>query len=574
MSLPTPDLYNDAVQSPRLAFTDSELQAAKAECNGSGLPKALGGGFAITYHLEGTNGKSFAVRCFHKEVRDLQDRYGRISSCLTQLRSPLFVSFQYLPTGIKVNGKHYPIVKMEWVNGTTLGEYVEQNIANRAALESLRQSFARMQVELASFGIAHGDIQNGNVLVGSQGKLSLIDYDGLYVPGMAEGGGTELGHKNFQHPDRSAIDFSKSIDRFSFLLVDLSLWALTLGPSLFQRFSTGENILFSANDLADPSSSQVFDALKAIPRPAFQRSLAHFEAICRAPISAVPMLADFLAGQNVPALTTPSPASKRSPQKYIAALPVVDAKNYSEVCKHIGDRVELIGKVVTVSELKTNKGKPYVFINFGNEGAKYARITIWPPALRTMTQKPNASWAGRWLAFTCLVEPINRRGGVQSVGPTLSKGMQVYTISEDEALWRLARGVRPNAPPLPTSKPSLTTKNSDLLKELRAKGLQGRPRTPATQVIRPSTNPKSHPTQQAIPTSLEAKNEAILRSLQQSSSGQQTVSPSGLTNSTSVNTQGASGRSMPPSRKTGCLVFVASFFALIVLSSTLVFATF
>lgn len=558
MPIPTSDLYNDAVQNPKLSFSDAELQAATADCNGFGIPKALGGGFAITYRLNSKNGKSYAVRCFHKEVRDLQDRYSRIASCLKQIGSPLFVEFQYQPAGIKISGVGYPIVKMDWVTGTTLGEYIEQNYRNRNNIDLLRRSFTQMEADLTQRQIAHGDIQNGNILVSSQGQLRLIDYDGMFVPGMNTGGGSELGHKNFQHPNRTAADFSQTIDRFSFLVVDLSLWALTLEPSLFQRHSTGENILFSANDFADPSTSQVFHALKAISDPAFQKTLIHFETVCKSPLSATPRLVDFLAGRNIPVAPVSPPTGQPVSQKYIAALPVVDASSFAEVCQHIGDRVELIGKVVAVSELLTNKGKPYVFINFGDWRGKCARIAIWPPALRNLTEKPDATWVGRWLVVNGLIDPVYKGRGYQAVGTTLSDGSQLYKVTQDEALWRLGRGARPGSPRTASSQSSATANNNDVLK-----GLTGTSRPVLRPPIVPPKPSKQFPPPQLqapVPASAQEKNEAILKSLQQSkaTSASQSKPSSG-------GTTGPSNAS-----QSGCLVLLASMMALIVLFACIV----
>src|SRR5690606_30691261 len=118
---------------------------------------------------------------------------------------------------------------------------------------SLRQQFIDVEQFLRSKGVAHGDLQNGNVMVNS--GLKLIDYDGIYVPTMAVGQGTELGHKHFQHPKRSTADFGPTIDRFSFIVIDLSLRAIAHNPKLFAKYSNGENIILTANDFLDPGGS-------------------------------------------------------------------------------------------------------------------------------------------------------------------------------------------------------------------------------------------------------------------------------------------------------------------------------
>ncbi|QLQ08322.1 MAG: hypothetical protein HZY76_21580 [Anaerolineae bacterium] len=52
---------------------------------------------------------------------------------------------------------------------------------------------------LQTHGIAHGDLQHGNVLVAAD-ELRLIDYDGMYVPPLSGRESHEIGHRNYQHP--------------------------------------------------------------------------------------------------------------------------------------------------------------------------------------------------------------------------------------------------------------------------------------------------------------------------------------------------------------------------------------
>lgn len=543
MTLPTPDAYNAAVQTPRLAFSDTELANGAVDCNGFGIPKALGGGFAITYRLSSRNGKSYAVRCFHKEVRNLQDRYHRIHSILKATQSPLFVGFEYQQTGIKVKAVGYPIVKMEWATGMTLGEYIEQNHHTRAAIEQLRSSFSQMEAELQQRGIAHGDLQNGNVLVSPQGGIRLVDYDGMFVPGMNTGGGAELGHKHFQHPDRNAASFGPSIDRFSFLVIDLSLWAIALQPNLFQRFSTGENILFAANDYADPASSQVFQALKMVSHQTFQKALVSFAAICQSPFSSVPRLPDFLAGRNIPSAPVSLPAALPSPQKYIGALPVIDASNFGDVCQHVGDKVELVGQIVEVKTGSTRKHTPYVFINFGHWRDDCVRITIWSEGLKALGRPPDDSWHGQWIVVNGLIDPVyhgkNRYKTItyRSVGITLSDRSQLHKITQDEALWRLGSGARPGSPASHNTAPS-TSRNEDVLRKLQGKSIASGSAswTTTSQPSQAAAGSKPHqPTLQ--PSTVKSRNKAILNGLSPSLASQ----PS--------NSSGQKGSSHSPQRQ-------------------------
>src|SRR5688572_7011157 len=116
---PTPQDYNEAVQNPRSAFGDAELQECLPETNALGLPRPISGSFASVYHMRSAT-KHFAVRCFLRNVPDQTERYKRISECLAQANLPYTVPFEYLANGIKVNNIWYPVQKMQWVAGTPL----------------------------------------------------------------------------------------------------------------------------------------------------------------------------------------------------------------------------------------------------------------------------------------------------------------------------------------------------------------------------------------------------------------------------------------------------------------------
>lgn len=223
MSYPTLEQYNEAFQHPHLALTDPELKLGSIATTGLGLPLALCGGFALTYTIK--NGtKKHAVRCFHKQSNALEKRYISISSRLKSLRSPYFVDFEFQPQGVRVAGKSFPIVKMAWASGTTLGEFLERNHRSSSNLLNLRASLQSLAKYLESQGMAHGDVQPGNVMVADAGnKVQLIDYDGIFVEELKTLGSSELGHRNFQHPKRASSSWNATLDRFSFISLDLAI---------------------------------------------------------------------------------------------------------------------------------------------------------------------------------------------------------------------------------------------------------------------------------------------------------------------------------------------------------------
>jgi serine/threonine protein kinase len=458
MSYPQIIDYNEAVQNPRTAFKDPELQTGSIRKNNLGLPLALSGGFALTYSLTTAQGKRIAVRCFHRQVPEAETRYSQISKCLKSLNSAYFVDFAFQPQGIRVKQAYYPVVRMEWVDGDTLQQFLERNVRAPSVLARLRDSFRQLSGFLDKAGIAHGDLQNGNVML-SGINVRLVDYDGMYVPGLPQGKGTELGHKHFQHPKRTEKHFGPSIDRFSFICVDLSLQALIDDPSLHDRFKEGgETIIFKANDFAEPSRSEIFSRL--FNMPALRQQAEWFAAICQSDLLQAPTLEDFLSGRNIPraaAIVTKPEARGRA--AYISAFVVLDASDFTAANQFIGQRVELIGCIYEVKPGTSRKGLPYLFLNFGPWKGEIVKITIWSEGLNNLAVVPDRSWLGQWVSVTGLIDPpyYSRRFDYTHIGITVTNQSQIQKITQAEARYRLGRETS-----------SGTRKNRDILQGIRS----------------------------------------------------------------------------------------------------------
>ena len=458
--MPYPQIteYHEAVQHPLRAFIDPELKQGTVAENNLGLPLVMSGGFALTYAVT-TPRRKCAVRCFHREIPAIQQKYDAISKQLRKLANGCFVDFDFQQSGISVRQEVFPIVRMDWVEGDTLGVWLDKNFDDPRALEKARTDFVDIARLLAKKGIAHGDIQNGNVMV-ANGAVKLIDYDGMFVPGMRPGNGSETGHKHFQHPDRRFTNFGPAMDRFSFIAVDLSLKAVVADKSLYPKFREGgETIVFKANDFADPPNSEIFKRLLAMPK--LKDQARNFAAICTAPIAAVPTLDEFLAGSNIPAAprpvtASPLPAAKARPT-YIPAFPVVDALNFSAALQRVGDRVELIGRIVEIRQGSRKRGKApakhYVFINFGSWRGNIVKISIWSEGLAKLKERPSNAWVGRWVSVTGLIDvPIeSKRQRYKHLSVTVQEEGQIQEIDEAEAGFRLASIT--TAPPPPAQVP-------------------------------------------------------------------------------------------------------------------------
>lgn len=439
MSYPTLEQYNEAFQHPHLSLVDPELKRGSIKTTGLGLPLALCGGFALTYTLN-SGASKYAIRCFHKKSNELESRYSSISTRLKNLRSKYFVEFEFQKHGIKVAGNSYPVVKMAWATGTTLGEFLEQRYRSKADLESLNASLYELAIYLESQKMAHGDIQPGNVMVADSGKtIQLIDYDGIYVEDLKSFGSAELGHRNFQHPMRASSSWDFSLDRFSFISLHLSIRILIEHPEFWVKTqSDGDSVLFKANDFADPASSSIF--LELFKHPKFSEDAKNFASICKSSFEKLPTLIDFVAKKNIPQVVfSLTSTSKSVPAQYLSAYPVLDATNYMSCMRYVGDKVELIGRIVEIKTDKTKHGKAYAFINFGPWQGNIVKISVWSEGLASITNKPNQSWVGQWISVTGLMEPpfVNKRYKYSHLAISITQPNQLHFISAAEANLRL-----------------------------------------------------------------------------------------------------------------------------------------
>jgi len=262
--------FTIAVQNPQLCFADPDLKQALTSKNSRGRVLLWSGNFATVYKLtqKSTQGdRCWAVRCFTRTPQsDVQQRYQAISEYLAKHQIPYLVNFEFIAQGILVKGEWYPILKMDWVQGVELDRYIGEYLDDSQVLLRLDRQLQELQKDLQKVGIAHGDLQHGNIMVDDQGELKLVDYDGMYVPALHGAPPLEIGHPNYQPPQRSPKDFSDRHDDFSFAVISLSLRALANEPNLWENFhEDNKNLIFRQNDFQEPELSPVFQAISNIP---------------------------------------------------------------------------------------------------------------------------------------------------------------------------------------------------------------------------------------------------------------------------------------------------------------------
>lgn len=305
--------FTEAVQNPGVCFRGTELETAEVLWTPRGLPMMYSGAFACVYPVTlGT--QKLAVRCFTREPHDQQSRYEQLSNYLISVLPPSFVHFEYLERGINSRGTWYPIVKMEWVEGVPLGKFVDSNFNDPDLLRRLAAQWrGGPTASLRGLRIAHNDLQHGNVMVQHDGAIRLVDYDGMFLPQFRGQRSPELGHKNYQHPQRSSDDYDDYVDNFPTLVIYTSLLGIAADPGLWDEFFNEDNLIFTRDDYADPAGSQLFDRLKNSPDPLVAALAGKLEQFCALPAADVPDLEDILNDIPPSPIPAPSPSVTTSP---------------------------------------------------------------------------------------------------------------------------------------------------------------------------------------------------------------------------------------------------------------------
>ena len=329
-AMPWPGItdFSEAAQNPRLCFKSTDLEAGVVAVNQRGMPLVFSGSFACVYPVS-VGGRKFAVRCFTREVKDQQTRYDQLSEYLINVLPPSFVHFEFLEHGISLKGAWYPIVRMEWVEGESLSSFVGSHLNEPDALRRIAAQWrGGTTASLRGLRIAHNDLQHGNIMVQGDGNIRLVDYDGMFLPQFRGERSPELGHKNFQHPLRTAEDYDAYVDNFPSLVIYLSLLAIASDPGLW-AFYNDDNLIFTRNDYADPGSSEILDRLKSSPDLTVAKLTERLEECCALPVEEVPDLETIL--HDIPPSTAPSTAAASPATPPPSTAPAATGQGYRQV---------------------------------------------------------------------------------------------------------------------------------------------------------------------------------------------------------------------------------------------------
>ena len=234
-----------------------------------GEPYRSSGAFAVVFKMKDEQtGKCYALKCFTEEQEGRAEAYRQIAEELEFVDSPYITSVKYLEKELFVDSncenEEFPVLLMDWIEGETMETYIAANYTDTHAMAMLCYRFCKMAAWLRSQSFAHGDIKPDNIMVRPDGTLTLVDYDGMFVPAMKGQKSPTIGTKDFSHPLRTVDDFDETIDDFALASIALSLKAISLDPSLLQTYGASDRLLFSAADYLDLSKSNTFTALQGL----------------------------------------------------------------------------------------------------------------------------------------------------------------------------------------------------------------------------------------------------------------------------------------------------------------------
>ncbi len=314
--MPDRSAYDEAMRlsQARLKVPDSDLKQGKVDVMTTQTamgkmerPWGAQGGFAVVYRFSCQSGKKRALRCFLVPMTpDIADRYQHISAYFAAHAASITVEFNYHDAGILIKenvygqsqNKVYPLIEMEWVEGMTLCDYVDELCKKHdtATLADVVNQWVGIMQTMQKASISHGDLAGGNIMVRPGGQLVLVDYDGVYIPGFAGRDPVVLGQVDYQHPEMQLRPFNERTDDFSAWVIYVALLAMQLRPELWNKYmqhnAQGKllenNLLFKGKDFVDPDQSPLFADLSQLNDPRLRKALQILRQACAGPVNRVP----------------------------------------------------------------------------------------------------------------------------------------------------------------------------------------------------------------------------------------------------------------------------------------------
>ena len=257
---PSISQYMDTIKQAAIAPDEyfDKLKYLQPVLDSNGDPIMSSGNFAVVFKMKDESGKQYAVRCFHRAQQGREKNYKLICDELAKVSSPYLSPIKYYEKELFIDTDEYPVLLMDWVDGTTLDKYIRKVLDDKKALRQLIDNFRKLSIWLLSQPFAHGDLKPDNILVKKDGSLVLVDYDGMYVPAMQGQRAREIGSPDFRSPLRTEMDFDKNIDNFPIVSILLSLELQLESKDYLSDYGAEDRLLFSKADYDCLENSEMY----------------------------------------------------------------------------------------------------------------------------------------------------------------------------------------------------------------------------------------------------------------------------------------------------------------------------
>jgi eukaryotic-like serine/threonine-protein kinase len=325
MQYPQAEDYIRAVQQPEQAFLRPELRAAAFDVHPVfRIPMPASGNAAVVFRAE-VEGADTALRFFIREDASTRERYTALGQHFAGHGIEDCVAHPtWLDDAISLNDVTWPMVRMEWVDGRTLEEYVGHLArgGDTGALSSLATTWRGFVGRLQQADFAHGDLQHGNILVDTSSTLRLVDFDGSWIASFQGGPPPrETGHPNYQPAGRK---WGRWMDTFPGLVIYTALLTLARRPGSWTQLQNGENILFSAGDFVPPFRTPAWETVASVPDAEVTQAAEQLKRVCASGWGADEPLESLLTARpRIEVRADPAPAeAPLFPGVQLPSLPV------------------------------------------------------------------------------------------------------------------------------------------------------------------------------------------------------------------------------------------------------------
>lgn len=260
------------------------------------------GGFCIVFPLTCEGKAQKCIRLWHKDFD--KGLVKKLADTLDELHKKVdfVIGFEYFEQGLRLDDDEViPAVVMDWIDGNTLSSYILENRGNSSAINRLAAQFYDLCSVMRQESLAHGDLSSENIMVKSNGKMVLIDYDSFYAPALStQIKQSIIGTPGFQHRQRAQQRYiSYDADFFSQQIIYLALLAIARNSSLAdeEKHLVGEKkMFFDVGDFKDDNafvSSKGYKAIAAINDDEIKGRLAELRKAVSGNLSEVRSIVDY-----------------------------------------------------------------------------------------------------------------------------------------------------------------------------------------------------------------------------------------------------------------------------------------